>query len=60
MLPSFDHEAAEYVSLIAAAGRHGLLTMIHCEDAGIVAHATHELMARRAGSPVETTGWPGP
>ena len=45
MLPSFDHEAQEYVSLIAEAGRHGLLTMIHCEDASIVAHATHELMA---------------
>jgi dihydropyrimidinase len=51
MLPSFDQEAAEYVSLIAAAGRHGLLTMIHCEDAGIVAHATHELMAHGRGHP---------
>ena len=51
MLPSFDHEAAEYVSLIARAGQHGLLTMIHCEDASIVAHATHELMADGRGHP---------
>ncbi len=51
MLPSFDQEAAEYLSLIAEAGRHGLLTMIHCEDASIVAHATHQLMADGRGHP---------
>jgi dihydropyrimidinase len=45
MFPSFDTEVAEYVTLMEAAGQHGLVTMIHCEDACVVGHVTQKLMA---------------
>ena len=41
--PAFDTYAKENVNLIAQAGKAGLLTMLHCEDAGILT-ATHEKM----------------
>jgi dihydropyrimidinase len=41
MRPAFDQNAAAFVKTIGEAGKAGLLTMLHCEDAGILA-ATHE------------------
>jgi dihydropyrimidinase len=41
--PTFDSNAATFVKLIGDAGKTGLLTMLHCEDSGILT-ATHERM----------------
>jgi dihydropyrimidinase len=44
MFDSFDAEAADYVKVMARAGEHGLVTMIHCEDACVVGHVTGQLI----------------
>ncbi len=44
MFDSFDAEAADYVKVLARAGEHGLVTMIHCEDACVVGHVTGQLI----------------
>jgi dihydropyrimidinase len=41
----FDAQAAAYVEAIALAGRSGLLTMLHCEDEALLAHAVARLVA---------------
>jgi dihydropyrimidinase len=41
----FDARAAAYVEAIALAGRSGLLTMLHCEDEALLAHAVERLLA---------------
>jgi dihydropyrimidinase len=41
----FDARAAAYVSAIGLAGRSGLLTMLHCEDEALLAHAVERLVA---------------
>ncbi len=41
----FDREAPEFLRLIAAAGQAGVLTMVHCEDASILALARERLKA---------------
>ena len=44
----FDAAVPDYMATMAAAGRAGILTMVHCEDWPILAHAVGELTA--AGS----------
>jgi dihydropyrimidinase len=46
MFPGFDAEAAEHVALMEEAGRQGLVTMVHCEDACVIERATSRLMAQ--------------
>lgn len=41
----FDAQAAAYVRAIGEAGRAGLLTMLHCEDEALLAHAVERLVA---------------
>jgi dihydropyrimidinase len=41
----FDARAAAYVRAIGLAGRSGLLTMLHCEDEALLAHAVERLVA---------------
>jgi dihydropyrimidinase len=41
----FDAQAAAYVRAIGEAGRSGLLTMLHCEDEALLAHAVERLVA---------------
>jgi dihydropyrimidinase len=41
----FDAQAAAYVEAIGLAGRSGLLTMLHCEDEALLAHAVGRLAA---------------
>jgi dihydropyrimidinase len=48
--PAFDQNAASYVKLIRAAGAAGLLTMLHCEDAGIVTATQERMMAEGRGA----------
>lgn len=40
----FDERAGEYLDALHAAGQAGLLTLIHCEDRGIIDHCTGRLM----------------
>lgn len=46
----FDAHVREYLSAMEIAGRHGMLTMVHCEDACIIGHLTGRLMAEGHGS----------
>jgi dihydropyrimidinase len=48
--PTFDQNAAAYVTLIRAAGAAGLLTMVHCEDASIVTTTQQRMMAEGRGA----------
>jgi dihydropyrimidinase len=48
--PNFDQNAAGFLSALAAAGRAGVLTMLHCEDAAIFAMTTERMMAEGRGS----------
>ena len=41
----FDAEVPDYMATMDAAGRAGILTMVHCEDGPILAHAVAELTA---------------
>lgn len=43
--PSFDTQTTQYIKAIRAAGTHGLLTMIHCEDDAFIKDATNRLIA---------------
>jgi dihydropyrimidinase len=43
--PGFDQNAASFVNLIGEAGKAGLLTMLHCEDASIIAATQERMMA---------------
>ena len=42
---TFDAAVPDYMATIDAAGRAGILTMVHCEDWPILAHAIAELTA---------------
>ncbi len=50
MRPAFDQNAASYVNLIRAAGSAGILTMLHCEDAGILTSTRERMMAEGRGA----------
>jgi len=41
----FDAQAAACVRAVGLAGRSGLLTMLHCEDEALMAHAVERLVA---------------
>ena len=43
--PRFDHRADRYLRALRAAGRAGILTAVHAEDASIIALRTAELLA---------------
>jgi dihydropyrimidinase len=45
MRPAFDENAVKYVELVREAGKAGLLTMLHCEDASILTSARAALTA---------------
>jgi dihydropyrimidinase len=40
----FDAKLNGFVGALASAGRHGMLTMVHCEDACVIDHITAELL----------------
>ena len=42
--PRFDRHIDAYVEAIRRAGASGLMTMLHCEDAALIAHATRRLV----------------
>jgi len=48
--PGFDQNAAGFVKLIRAAGAAGLLTMLHCEDASVIATTQERMMAEGRGA----------
>jgi dihydropyrimidinase len=48
-LGDFDQHAPGFVRAMAEAGRHGVLTMVHCEDACIIDHVTADLLAQGKG-----------
>jgi len=41
----FDVKLAAFVNALDSAGKHGLLSMVHCEDACVIEHATAGLLA---------------
>ncbi|HEX4216515.1 MAG TPA: amidohydrolase family protein [Candidatus Dormibacteraeota bacterium] len=49
VFPEFDSRIAEYTRAIAAAGRAGSLTMIHCEDSNAIHCACEALLAAGRG-----------
>jgi dihydropyrimidinase len=42
--PAFDERIDEFIAAIAAAGRNGMLTLLHCEDSALVRYAGQELL----------------
>jgi dihydropyrimidinase len=49
--PRFDQHAAGYLEAIRRAGASGLMSMLHCEDAAMVEHATQQLVTSGHTSP---------
>jgi dihydropyrimidinase len=49
--PRFTRRAADYLRALSIAGRNGLLTAIHAEDAEIIALRTEELLATGCTGP---------
>jgi dihydropyrimidinase len=47
--PAFETHAAEMIEAIRVAGRHGMLTLIHCEDGALVRSAGTRLLAAGRG-----------
>jgi dihydropyrimidinase len=47
--PAFEEHADRAVEAIAAAGRSGMLTLLHCEDGSLVRFAGEALLARGQG-----------
>ena len=47
--PAFDQNSTSYVKLIRTAGAAGLLTMMHCEDSGIMGAVQERLFAEGHG-----------
>jgi dihydropyrimidinase len=48
--PSFDQHAVGFLTLLASAGRAGVLTMMHCEDAAMLTMITERMIAENRGS----------
>jgi dihydropyrimidinase len=42
--PAFDRQVDAYVEAVARAGKAGLVSMLHCEDAALIQHATRRLV----------------
>jgi dihydropyrimidinase len=51
MFGSFDAHVREYVGAMDVAGRNGLVTMLHCEDACVVSFLAEKLLAEGKGAP---------
>ncbi len=49
MRPGFDQNSVAFTKLIAASGQAGLLTMLHCEDASILAYQHDKMFAEGRG-----------
>ncbi len=49
ILGEFDARAREYLEAMSLAGRHGLMTLIHCEDACVISVLTQRLLAAGRG-----------
>jgi len=49
--PRFDRHIDGYVEAIRRAGASGLMTMLHCEDAALITHATQRLVEAGHTSP---------
>jgi dihydropyrimidinase len=47
--PAFEEHAGQAIAAIAAAGRSGMLTLLHCEDGPLVRFAGEALLARGQG-----------
>lgn len=47
----FDTRVNEYLRALQVAGRHGALTMVHCEDGAIIRCVCRELLAQGLGAP---------
>jgi dihydropyrimidinase len=47
--PAFDEHLDDVIAAIAAGGRNGMLTLLHCEDAALVRFAGQELLAAGQG-----------
>jgi len=45
----FDARANDFLQAMSAAGENGVLTLIHCEDACVISHLTHKLLASGHG-----------
>lgn len=43
-MAGFDQRLADYLAAMRAAGAADLLTLIHCEDRGVIDHCTHRLI----------------
>lgn len=51
MFGSFDAQVREYVDIMGVAGRHGLVTMLHCEDACVVSFLAEKMLAQGKSHP---------
>jgi dihydropyrimidinase len=47
---SFEAQAGQMIEAVRLAGKHGMLTLLHCEDAALVAFAGEQLIAAGRGS----------
>ncbi len=48
-LGDFDAKSVGFLAAMRTAGRHGVLTMVHCEDAPLIEHVSSQLVARGQG-----------
>jgi dihydropyrimidinase len=48
--PLFDAKIRQYIDTIRAAGEHGLITVIHCEDHALIEDATEQLIGEGKSS----------
>lgn len=51
MFETFDARVREYVRVMRLAGQHGLLTLLHCEDACVVSLLAERMLADGTGDP---------
>ncbi|MBI4278695.1 MAG: dihydropyrimidinase [Armatimonadetes bacterium] len=47
----FDARVADYIKAIQTAGRHGTISMLHCEDGALIRCVCQELLAKGLGAP---------
>jgi dihydropyrimidinase len=55
VMDNFDARVDDYLQAMQLAGRHGALTMMHCEDGALIRCVCRELMAQGLGEPRQ---WP--
>jgi dihydropyrimidinase len=49
-VPDFDVDTGELAQLVTAAGQAGAITLVHCEEAGLVTQAGQDLIAAGRGA----------